>query len=196
MTIRQVHTYLLLTDTWCVWLMENFTTAGTVEKKSRFTIGQSEEYVQMTLNEIFAIVKDNLGIGSLVLGVLMSVVQVSKIPVNPWTWIGNVLNKDLHHKIKEQGDKIDKLSEKISDVENEVSEDKAMSARYRIIRFEDEVRHGTLHTKEHYDQIILDIDNYEEFCKKNPWFRNNQAHWAIATIRKKYEEHNVDNSFL
>lgn len=181
---------------WCVLWMENITILGTAERKYQYTIGQSEEYVQMTLNEIFAIVKDNLGIGSLVLGVLMSVVQVSKIPVNPWTWIGNVLNKDLHHKIKEQGDKIDKLSEKISDVENEVSEDKAMSARYRIIRFEDEVRHGTLHTKEHYDQIILDIDNYEEFCKKNPWFRNNQAHWAIATIRKKYEEHNVDNSFL
>ena len=52
-------------------------THGIVEEKYRFTIGQSEEYVQMTLNEIFAIVKDNLGIGSLVLGVLMSVVQVS-----------------------------------------------------------------------------------------------------------------------
>lgn len=171
-------------------------THGIAVGKYRFTIGQSEEYVQMTLNEVFAIVKDNLGVGSVVLAVLMSVVQVSKIPVNPWTWIGNALNKDLHRKIKEQGDKIDNLSNKISDVENEVSEDKAMSARYRIIRFEDEVRHGTLHTKEHYDQIILDIDNYEDFCKKNPWFRNNQAHWAIATIRKKYEEHNVDNSFL
>ena len=196
MTIRQVHTYLLLTAMWCAYVMGNITILGTAERKSQYTIGQSEEYVQMTLNEIFAIVKDNLGIGSLVLGVLMSVVQVSKIPVNPWTWIGNVLNKDLHHKIKEQGEKIDKLSEKVSDVENEVSEDKAMSARYRIIRFEDEVRHGTLHTKEHYDQISLDIEHYEELCKKNPWFRNNQAHWAIATIRKKYEEHNVDNSFL
>ena len=86
--------------------------------------------------------------------------------------------------------------DKISDVENEVSEDKAMSARYRIIRFEDEVRHGTLHTKEHYDQIIVDIDIYEAFCKRNPDFRNNLAHKAISNIKRMYDVHNDDNSFL
>lgn len=150
----------------------------------------------MTLNDIAVIVRDNIGLGSIVIAILMSVVQVSKIPVNPWSWIGKVLNKDLAYEIKEHGQKVDKLSGKIDDIENQISEDKAMTARYRIIRFDDEIRHGVLHTKEHYDQIIVDIDTYEEFCKKNPWFRNNQAHLAISNIKHKYEEHNVDNSFL
>lgn len=150
----------------------------------------------MTLNDIAVIVRDNIGLGSVVIAVLMSIVQVSKIPINPWSWIGNAFNKGLAETIKEHGGKIDKLSSKIDDIENQISEDKAMTARYRIIRFDDEIRHGVLHTKEHYDQIIIDIDTYEEFCRKNPWFRNNQAYLAISNIKHKYEEHNVDNSFL
>lgn len=150
----------------------------------------------MTLNDISVIFRDNLGIGSVLIVIIMSLIQIAPIPVNPWTWIGNAFNKDLLVTVKEHGEKIDKLSQKIDDVENEISEDKAMTARYRIIRFDDEIRHKVLHTKEHYDQIIIDIDTYEKFCKENPWFRNNQAHLAISNIKKRYEEHNADNSFL
>lgn len=150
----------------------------------------------MTLGEFFAIIKDNLGVGSVIIAVLMSIVQVSKIPVNPWSWIGKVLNKDLIQEVKKQGKKIEELSQKMGCIENRITESDAKAARYRIIRFDDEVRHQVLHTKEHYDQIIVDIDTYETFCKDNEWFVNNQAHWAIANIRKQYEEHNKDNSFL
>lgn len=150
----------------------------------------------MTLGEFFAIIKDNLGVGSVIIAVLMSIVQVSKIPVNPWSWIGKVLNKDLIQEVKKQGKKIEELYQKMGGIENRITESDAKAARYRIIRFDDEVRHQVLHTKEHYDQIIVDIDTYETFCKDNEWFVNNQAHWAIANIRKQYEEHNKDNSFL
>ena len=150
----------------------------------------------MTLNDIAVIVRDNIGLGSVVIAVLMSIVQVSKIPVNPWSFIGNVLNKDLLLEVREQKKNLESLSSKMGGIEERISETDAKAARYRIIRFDDEVRHQVLHTKEHYDQIIIDIDTYESFCKDNEWFVNNQAHWAIANIRKRYEEHNVDNSFL
>lgn len=150
----------------------------------------------MTLNDIAVIVRDNIGLGSIVIAILMSIVQVSKIPVNPWSFIGNVLNKDLLLEVREQKKNLESLSSKIGGIEDRISETDAKAARYRIIRFDDEVRHQVLHTKEHYDQIIIDIDTYESFCKDNEWFVNNQAHWAIANIRKRYEEHNVDNSFL
>lgn len=150
----------------------------------------------MTLNDIAVIVRDNIGLGSIVIAILMSIVQVSKIPVNPWSFIGNVLNKDLLLEVREQKKNLESLSSKMGGIEDRISETDAKAARYRIIRFDDEVRHQVLHTKEHYDQIIIDIDTYESFCKDNEWFVNNQAHWAIANIRKRYEEHNVDNSFL
>ena len=150
----------------------------------------------MTAYEIFLLVRENLGIGALVLIVVMSLMEFTKIKINPWSAIGNVFNRELREKIDRQGEQISDLADKITDVKREVTANDAKGARYRILRFEDEIRHQVLHTKEHYDQIIEDINTYEIFCKDNKWFANNQAHWAIATIRKRYDEHNVDNSFL
>ena len=150
----------------------------------------------MTAYEIYLLVRENLGIGALVLIVVMSLMEFTKIKINPWSAIVNKFNKELREKIDGQGEQISDLTDKINDVQKEVNENAAMSSRYRILRFDDEIRHGVLHTKEHYDQIVVDIDIYEKFCKRNPEFRNNLAHMAIANIKHKYDVHNLDNSFL
>ena len=150
----------------------------------------------MTAMELYVIVRENLGIGVAGLVVIMSLIEFSKIKINPWSFIGNMFNKELRSQIDSQGDQINALSEKISNIQTEVNENAAMSSRYRILRFDDEIRHGTLHTKEHYDQIMVDIDIYEAFCKRNPDFRNNLAHKAISNIKRVYDVHNDDNSFL
>lgn len=150
----------------------------------------------MTAYDIYVMVRENLGVGALGIFVLLSLVEVSKININPWSWIGNLFNRELRSKVDAQSAQITSLSEKISDVQTEVNENAAMSSRYRILRFDDEIRHKVLHTKEHYDQIIVDIDIYEAFCKRNPDFRNNLAHKAISNIKRMYDVHNDDNSFL
>lgn len=150
----------------------------------------------MTAMELYVIVRENLGIGVAGLVVIMSLIEFSKIKINPWSFIGNMFNKELRSQIDSQGDQINALSEKVSNIQTEVNENAAMSSRYRILRFDDEIRHGTLHTKEHYDQIMVDIDIYEAFCKRNPDFRNNLAHKAISNIKRVYDVHNDDNSFL
>lgn len=150
----------------------------------------------MTAYDIYVMVRENLGVGAIGLIIIMSLVEVSKIKVNPWSWIGSIFNKELRGKIDTQGKQIDALAEQITNVQTEVNENAAMSSRYRILRFDDEIRHGQLHTKEHYDQIMVDIDIYEAFCKRNPNFRNNLAHKAISNIKRMYDVHNDDNSFL
>lgn len=150
----------------------------------------------MTLYDFYIVIRENLGMGAVGLVALLSVIEFSKIKINPWSWIGNLFNRELRSEIIKQADRIDDLAEKIKDVETEVNENAAMSSRYRILRFDDEIRHKKLHSKEHYDQIIVDIDIYEGFCKRNPNFRNNLAHKAICNIKRMYDEHNVDNSFL
>lgn len=150
----------------------------------------------MTAMELYVIVRENLGIGVAGLVVIMSLIEFSKIKINPWSFIGNIFNKELRSQIDSQGVQINALSEKVSNIQTEVNENAAMSSRYRILRFDDEIRHGTLHTKEHYDQIMVDIDIYEAFCKRNPDFRNNLAHKAISNIKRVYDVHNDDNSFL
>lgn len=150
----------------------------------------------MTAYEIYVLIRENLGIGAVGLIVILSLIQWSKIEINPWSMLGNAFNKDLRNTVDEQSKQIEDLQTKLSEVKTEVNENAAMSSRYRILRFDDEIRHKTLHTKEHYDQIIVDIDIYEAFCKRNPDFRNNLAHKAISNIKRMYDEHNVDNSFL
>ena len=139
----------------------------------------------MTAYEIFLLVRENLGIGAVVLIVVMSLMEFTKIKINPWSFIGNIFNKELREKIDIQGEQISDLTDKINDVQKEVNENAAMSSRYRILRFDDEIRHGVLHTKEHYDQIIVDIDIYEKFCNRNPEFRNNLADMGIANMKHK-----------
>ena len=150
----------------------------------------------MTFYEIYILVRENLGIGVVGLIIIMSLIEFSKIEINPWSLIGNIFNKGLKEKIDLQGKKISELSNKLSNVQTEVNENAAMSSRYRILRFDDEIRHGVLHTKEHYDQIMVDIDIYEAFCERNPDFKNNLAHNAIGNIKRMYDIHNGDNSFL
>ena len=170
-------------------------TVGTAERKYQYTIGRKDNLL-MTAMELYVIVRENLGIGVAGLVVIMSLIEFSKIKINPWSFIGNIFNKELRSQIDSQGDQINALSEKVSNIQTEVNENAAMSSRYRILRFDDEIRHGTLHTKEHYDQIMVDIDIYEAFCKRNPDFRNNLAHKAISNIKRAYDVHNDDNSFL
>lgn len=150
----------------------------------------------MTAYDIYLMIRENLGIGTAVVIVFMSFLEFSKVKINPWSFVGNIFNKELREKIEKQGAQINEMKENISDINTEVKENAAMNSRYRILRFDDEIRHKIVHTKEHYDQIVVDIDVYEGFCKRNPGFRNNMAFMAIENIRKNYSKHNGNNSFL
>ena len=83
---------------------------------------------------------------------------------------------EMNNKMQNLSDKMDKLSKANG-------EGMAYTWRYRILRFNDEIIQEVRHTKEHFDQILEDIDNYEKFCKENPDFPNNKAVLAIKNIK-------------
>lgn len=143
----------------------------------------------MTLNDIALFVSDNKGSLSVVVLLAMTFLEVSKIKINPWSWIGNLLNGGI---IK----KMEKIESDVADVKKEVAESSAVTSRYRILRFDDEILHKIDHTKEHFDQILLDIDVYEKFCEAHPDFRNNLAVMAIKHIKEIYAKCSRENSFL
>lgn len=161
---------------------------GILERKSRYTIGRRDK-IQMTLNEFACIVKNNEGLIAVCVVAIMSILEVSKIKINPWSWISNFLNKGVL-------EKMDKIENDVSEVKREVAESSAVTSRYRILRFDDEILHGTRHTKEHFDQILLDIDVYENFCEEHPDFKNNLAVMAIQHIKEVYTKCSQDKSFL
>ena len=126
----------------------------------------------MTLKEI-------LETGGGVLLIVLTLVQIAPIKVNPWSVIAAALGRALN-----------------KDVIDLIEKGKAETARYRIIRFNDEIRHDVRHTEEHFTQIIEDIDTYENFCAEHPKFHNGKAVRSIANIRKSYDKCCEEHSFL
>ena len=54
----------------------------------------------MTLNEFACIVKNNEGLIAVCVVAIMSILEVSKIKINPWSWISNFLNKGVLEKME------------------------------------------------------------------------------------------------
>ena len=143
----------------------------------------------MTLYEIAEIFENNKGLLGICVIIIMSLLEVSKIKINPWSFIGNILNKGVISKME-------KIEKDVAEVKKEIGENTATSSRYRILRFDDEILHNTKHTKEHFDQILIDIDVYEKFCDNHPDFKNNLAVMAIKHIKQVYQKCSSENSFL
>lgn len=143
----------------------------------------------MSINDTLNILQSGKGLIAACAIIVASVIETAPIKVNPWSSLGNVFNKTLL-------EKIEKIEKDVEDVKVRVGEEKAVSSRYRILRFDDELLHDEKHTKEHFDQILLDIDVYERYCENNPQFKNSLAVMAISHIRDIYKKCSKENSFL
>lgn len=143
----------------------------------------------MTLEAIKQIL---LGGGGVLL-VLMTLVQITPIKINPWSWIGKKIGRMLNGEVL---DKVDDLSQELADHKEKSEERHATLCRAHILRFGDEVLHGIPHSKEGYDNILLDIDSYEEYCEKHPGYKNNVAVATITHIKNMYQKHLQEDSFL
>ena len=140
----------------------------------------------MNIAEIFAS-------GGGVLLIIMTIIQITPIKINPWSWIAQKIGKAVNGEII---DKVDKLSTDLQALRNENEEREATTCRSRILLFGDEILHGVHHSKEHFDQILLDIEFYENYCDDHRKFRNNIAVATIERIKQVYKDCMKNNSFL
>lgn len=124
---------------------------------------------------------------------LLTLVQVAPIQINPWSFIaktiGNAMNKELL-------DKVEDIDKEIKDLRSECEERDATLNRTHILHFNDELLHQKEHTKEHFDQIMDDITNYENYCNTHKNYKNNKAVCAIDNIKSTYKKCMDKNSFL
>lgn len=120
-------------------------------------------------------------------------IQISPIKLNPWTVVGRAIGRWINGELIE---KVDNLESQFNQMKENDAEREAKSARIRILRFGDECQQSVLHSQEHFDQIIEDIDNYETFCDTHPNFKNNKAVLTIANIKETYRRRMTANDFL
>ena len=125
--------------------------------------------------------------------VLMTIVQIAPIKINPWSWLGKIIGRAINAEVIE---KVDKLS---SDVKaNKDADDKewAELRRTHILRFGDEIRLGVSHSEEHYNQILLDIHQYDTYCNEHKSYKNDKAIATIDLIKQTYSKCLSENRFL
>lgn len=131
--------------------------------------------------------------GLLILFGATTLIQIAPIKINPWSWIARAIGRAINAEVI---DKVDKLETKVENIKKNTEEHEAKSARVRILRFGDEILHDVKHSQEHYNQVLLDITEYEEYCRQHPEFRNNVTGITTKRIMATYEKCLKDNSFL
>ena len=134
----------------------------------------------------------SLGSGGVLL-ILMTLIQISPIKVNPWSWFGRCIGRIINGEVLE---KVENLSRDVKNNKDDDDEQWASLSRSHILRFGDELLHGVSHSKEHFDQILLDISKYEHYCDTHPEYLNNIANATIKQIKKTYQKCLEENNFL
>lgn len=122
-----------------------------------------------------------------------TLIQISPIKINPWSalarWIGHSINTEMMDDVKDMRSTLDRHIY-ISD------ERYAKQSRMRILRFNDEILQQKRHTKEHFDEILDDITEYEKYCKEHPDYINNKAVLAIRNVEHVYQDCLEKSNFL
>ena len=131
--------------------------------------------------------------GSGLLVLLLSIIQIAPIKLNPWSAIaraiGNAINADL----------LKKLSKTESMLQEHMEMDDKRNAdmhRWRILDFNNELLQDVPHTREDFIDILAEIDEYEDFCKNHPDYKNNRATHAIGNIGRVYDYRLKKHYFL
>ena len=149
----------------------------------------------MTVTEMWALIGGSAGI----LIILFSLIKIKPLEINIWSWllrkIGkafqgemiDVINK-LDNKVDNLEIKVDTLNIKMNNHEEKDAEDKILGKRKDILVFADEIYEEKYHSKEHFEEMLELIDDYEDYCDTHPMFENNKALIAIQRIKDVYQD--------
>ena len=110
--------------------------------------------------------------------------------------IGRSVNGEVMERVQELKSTVNELQTEVQRIQKEEELERARQARQRILRFNDEILFNKRHSKEHFDEILDDIDTYEEYCREHEDYENNKAVLAIATIREVYKDCLKTHDFL
>lgn len=121
------------------------------------------------------------GIGSGVMAICLAALQ------RKWK------KDDQQHVILAQ---LGKLEKRLDRMEADNAEREARHARIRLLRFGDECSHDVRHSREHFEQVIEDVDAYELYCQEHPEFKNNKAVLTIRIIKDTYQRRLQNNDFI
>ena len=151
----------------------------------------------MTLKQIWDAIYNNPGFYPAVIFIILSVVEVSKIKLNPWTALGKLvgkfigiesMKKDIDKKMDAFAEDGKRREKKIEDLARRVDERDAVDSRVRILRFAGEIQDGRFHNKDLWDQTMMDIVQYEKYVSEHPDFKNGITEPTTEYLKSQYRK--------
>lgn len=138
---------------------------------------------------------------------LPTLIEISPIKINPWSWVGKMLkfawrgfcrslNADVLEKLAEVEKEQKDTKKKLEDHINLDDCREADKVRARILQFNNELLRDISHTKEEFVDILSAIDWYNDFCTTHKDYKNSRAVHAIANIERVYDERLAKHDFL
>ena len=127
----------------------------------------------MTLEEILSLI---LG-GGTGLGVLLGLIQVSPIPVKPWSAIAKALGRAINGEVLKE----------VTDTKSQLEKHILADSRSKILGFNRELLQHQKHTREDFIEILGVIDSYEDYCKNHPDYKNSRCVHAVKNIGRVYD---------
>ena len=148
----------------------------------------------MTINEIISLttIKDSIPPIGIILIVILSCIQVSKIKLNPWDVILNWFGSKINAETKER---LNNLEKKLDEHIKESNEKSLQDTRTKILDFGNSCMNKQRHTKEEFEYVIKLCDDYESYIERNN-VKNGVISSAIREIRRIYDKCRHNNSFL
>lgn len=155
----------------------------------------------MSLSDIISLatLKSTLSTGGIIFVVIASLLQISKININPWdailSWVGDRINKKLTKRLDEMEAKIDGVEVKLDGHITESELKDIQDTRRDILEFANACMNGRKHTKEQFDFVLKECDDYEVYIESKN-IKNGVVTSAIKEIRRLYEKCMQEKSFL
>lgn len=124
--------------------------------------------------------------GGISLLALMTLVQIAPVKINPWSWLARAIGRAVNAEV------IEKLNAHITMDDRRTAD----GHRTRILHFNNELLRSIDHTEEEFNEVLTEIDAYEEYCREHPEYPNNRAVLAVENIRITYKERLKKHDFL
>ena len=122
-----------------------------------------------------------------------TIIEVSPIKFNPWSALAKAIGRAINSEVLSE---VNKMKTEVSSIKDELAEQRAINSRVRILRFGDELLHDVKHSKEHFDQILKDITDYENYCETHPKFENDMTVLTTERIKEVYSDCWKNHTFL
>lgn len=130
----------------------------------------------------------------------LSLLQVSKIQINPWDsirrWIGGKFNAEQVSDIATLKKDVSDLRKRLEDYISMQDQRTADEWRGKILTFNNQLLRNIPHTKEEFVEILAVIDAYNDYCRLHDGYKNQRAVHAIEHIGKVYDERQEKRDFL